>query len=53
MDNPLFIIEMPKLNNEAAAEIADFLHYLASAFESRYFHQLQQHHQRMEKFINE
>jgi hypothetical protein len=53
VDKPVFIIKMPKLDDEAVSEIADFLHYLASAFESRYFHQLQRHHQRMEKFLNE
>lgn len=53
MDKPILIIEMPKLDDEAVAEIADFLHYLASTFESSYFHQLQRYHKRMENFFYE
>jgi hypothetical protein len=53
VDKPVFIIEMPKLDDDAVAEIADFLHYLASSFESRYYHQLKRHHKRMEKLLND
>lgn len=47
MDKPVFIIEMPELNDEAVAAVQDFLWDLIRSFELRYYHQLQRHHRRL------
>lgn len=44
MDKPVFIIEMPDLDDKAVAGVQDFLWELVMSFESRYFHQLQRYH---------
>lgn len=49
MDKPVFILEMPDLSDEAVSDIQDFLWYVVTAFESRYFHQLQQYHHKLER----
>jgi hypothetical protein len=43
MDKPVLIIEMPPLNDEAAAGAYNFLQELIIAFEAHYFHQLQRY----------
>lgn len=46
MDKPVFIIEMPELDDKAVAGVQDFLWELIRSFESQYFHQLQRYHRR-------
>jgi hypothetical protein len=47
MDKPVFIIEMPQLNDEQCAAVQDFLWDVIRAFEARYFHQLRRYHQKL------
>jgi hypothetical protein len=46
VDKPVFILEMPELNDEAVAGVQDFLWELIRSFESQYYHQLQRYHRR-------
>lgn len=46
MDKPVFIIEMPELDDKAVVDVQNFLWELVSSFESQYFHQLQRYHRR-------
>jgi hypothetical protein len=45
VDKGVFIVEMPELDDEAVANIQEFLWEVVRSFESQYFHQLQRHHQ--------
>ena len=44
MDNPVLIIEAPKLNDESAASIQEFLHALMSAIDAHYYQQITRHY---------
>jgi hypothetical protein len=41
----LILADPPKLSDESAREILDFLYELAAAFENHYGHQLRRNHQ--------
>jgi len=45
VDKPVFIIEMPELDDKAVASIQEFLWEIIRSFESQYYHQLQRYHQ--------
>lgn len=46
MDKPVFVIEMPELDDEQCAVVQDFLWEVIRAFESQYYHQLQRNHRK-------
>lgn len=43
MDNPVLLIEMPKLDTDTVIEIHEFLYSLASSFESHYYKQIKEY----------
>lgn len=53
MDKPILIVEMPPLNDEAAAEVRNFLLELLLAFEARYYHQLQRYEHSKSSWIDD
>lgn len=42
MDNPILIVDMPKLNNTELVKVYKILQSLITAFESHYFSQLKE-----------
>ncbi len=44
----LLLADPPKLSDESASEILDFLHAFATAFENHYGNQLRRHYQPIE-----
>lgn len=47
MDKQMLIIEMPELNDEAAAGLQYFLQELTNAFESHYLNQIKRYYERL------
>lgn len=45
---PLSLSEAPKLSDESASEILEFLYLLLNAFENQYGHQIRRHYQSFE-----
>ena len=49
MDNPVLIIEMPDLSDEAVARLEEFFHAVINTFENQYSFQLKRHYQKLQE----
>jgi len=47
MDKQMLIIEMPELDDKAAADLHEFLQYLTNTFELHYLHQIRRYYKNL------
>lgn len=47
MDKQMLIIEMPELDDKAAADLHEFLQYLTNTFEIHYLHQIRRYYKNL------